>query len=268
MRGWKAVAIATFAVGGCSKQPVACTVESAQSPVVTIVKEQIERLVSAKLRTDEGSRSVGLSKIRAAVSQLVIGLDDIRTSKEDPNSTRRFCRASLNIRFPTNTPVDADKAREASNLSSVSDLAAGADVERNADRFSSTIEFNVQPTDDSSKIFAETESGEGMFGFAAEVLTWGLLRSAIDDARREQTRVAQAEASAQYAALECRGGAARQSARGTDYRRGVEDLGITDACATAAGAAPVDPQEGRRLYCRSGFGFNRSGGTRGKTFDL
>lgn len=201
MRGWTFVVIAALALSGCGKQPVACTAESAQSPVVSIVKEQIEKLVSAKLRGDEGTRSVGLSKIRAAVGQLVIGLDDIRTSKEDPNSTRRFCRASLNIRFPSDMLVDADKAREASDLTSVSDLAADGDVERNADRFSSEIEFNVQPTDDGSKVFAETESGNGMFDFAAEVLASGLMRAAIDDARRAEAQAAQAEASAQNAAL-------------------------------------------------------------------
>lgn len=193
MAGAVAGSCVAAAIAGCQSQPVACTAESAADPVIGIVKEQLERKIAAEVRGDDGGRRVSLSKIRAAIGQLAISLEDIRTSKEDPNSTKRFCAATLKLRFPGDVLDDADKAREATGLRSVSDLADDGDVDRAADSFTTAIDFNVQPTDDGSKVFAETESGNNMFAFAAEVLTSSLMRGALEDARRERL---QGEASA------------------------------------------------------------------------
>ena len=127
---------------------VQCTADSAQAPVVDIVKEQLEKLISSKVRSEDGARQVSLSKIRAAIGQLVIQIEDIRTSKEDPNSTKRFCSGTLKLRFPTDTLSDADRAREAAGLNDVTTLADNSDIERQADSFTTAVEFNVQPTDD------------------------------------------------------------------------------------------------------------------------
>ena len=58
---------ATLALGtaacGNSGTAVGCTAESAQAPVVGIVKDQLERAISAKVRGEDGARSVSLSKI-------------------------------------------------------------------------------------------------------------------------------------------------------------------------------------------------------------
>lgn len=86
-------------------------------------------------------------------------------------------------------------------MNSVSDLADDRDVERHADSFTSTIDFNVQPTDDGSKVFAETESGNNIFGFAAELLSSSLMRSAVEDRQREQQAAADRASAEQDAAL-------------------------------------------------------------------
>lgn len=185
----------------CQRQAVQCTAASAQEPVVGIVKDQLERAVSTAVRKDDGARAVSLSKIRAAIAQLVIGIDDIRTSKEDPNSTKRFCTGTLKIRFPGDTLSDADSARANNGLGSVSDLADSNDIERHADSFTAAIEFNVQPTDAGDKVFAETESGNNMFSFAAQVLASGLMNASIADAKHAQQQAADQQAANQNAAL-------------------------------------------------------------------
>lgn len=186
---------------GCGTRNVACSASYAQEPVISIVREQIEKLTSVKARDEDGGRSVAVSKIRAAVALLKISLDDIRTSKEDPNSTKRFCVATLKIAFAGTTLEDADAAREAAGLPTLSSMADDNDIERNADRFSVPIEFNVQPTDDGKKVYAETESGNNLFDFAGEALASGLLRSSIEDAQRT-ARVSEQQRAATLAAAE------------------------------------------------------------------
>lgn len=195
------VLVATF-VGGCSvNTPVACTAESAQQPVIAIVKEQLEKSIADKVKRNDGTKVVGLSKIRAAIAQLVFAIEDIRTSKTDPNSTKRFCTGVLRVRFPADALADADKARQDASMNTVSDLADASDIERHADSFSTNIDFNVQPTDDGSKVFAETESGNNMVGFAAEVVASGLLRATVEDAKRQQQQAIDQQNAAQTAAL-------------------------------------------------------------------
>lgn len=201
MRGILLAAAAALLLAGCNKQPVECTAQSASAPVISIVKDELEKTVTRKMRGDDGEGSAPRSKIRAAIAQLVISLADIRTSREDPNSTKRFCAATLKIRIPADLLRDADSARDSLELGSVSDLAGNADIDRAADTFSAEIEFNVQPTDDGSKVFAETESGNSMFDFTAEVLSSGLMHARIADHQRNERLLADQQAAAQNAAL-------------------------------------------------------------------
>lgn len=221
---------------------VQCTADSAQAPVVDIVKEQLEKLISAKVRNDDGARQVSLSKIRAAIGQVVIQIEDIRTSKEDPNSTKRFCSGTLKLRIPTDTLGDADRAREAAGLNDVSTLADNADIERQADSFTTAIEFNVQPTDDGDKVFAETESGNNMFDFAAEVLSSALLRASVEDAQRQQSQ-AEAQQSAEQAAAQAEQRQAGLASAKTDNQLAVQTIGATWQSLGAGIRARLLPQQ-------------------------
>lgn len=190
----------TVGLSSCQRQPVQCTADSAQTPVVDIIKEQLEASIAKDMRGANNGRVASLSKIRAAIAQLAISIEDIRTSKVDPNSTKRFCAGTLRVRFPSDTLADADKARSAAGLNSVSDLADNSDVERHAESFTTSIEFNVQPTDDGSKVFAETESGNNLFRFATELLASALMRGAVEDSQREAQQAAQQQSAEQDAA--------------------------------------------------------------------
>ena len=189
-------------LAACGKPTVQCSNEAAQAPVVSIVKEQVEKAIANQTRDESGVRAVSLSKIRAAVNQLSIVIADVRTSKEDPNSTKKFCSGSLRIRIPSKTIEDADAAREIAKKPSVSQLADSNNVEQQADSFSADIEFNVQPTDDGSKVFAQTESGENIFSVTAEILSSDLLKSALENGQRETQLSQQQQKTAETAAQE------------------------------------------------------------------
>ncbi|WP_158637964.1 lysozyme inhibitor LprI family protein [Sphingomonas ginsenosidivorax] len=237
---------ATLALGtaacGNGGTAVGCTAESAQAPVVGIVKDQLERAISAKVRGEDGARSVSLSKIRAAIGQLVIAIDDIRTSKEDPNSTKRFCTGTLKVRFDADALADADHTRETAGLNSVSALADAADIERHADSFTTGIEFNVQPTDNGDKVFAETESGNNMFDFAAEVLASGLLRASTEESQRAAAQAEAQQTAEQNAALGEQRAANLASAK-TDNQLAAQTIGATWQALAGATRQRLLPQQ-------------------------
>ena len=197
-----ALLLPILALVSCGKPTVQCSNESAQAPVVSIVKEQIEKAIAAQTRDESGGRSVSLSKIRAALNQLTIAIADVRTSKEDPNSTKKFCSGTLRITIPSATLQEADAARELAQEPSVTKLADSNNVEQQADSFSSALEFNVQPTDDGSKVFAQTESGNNIFSFAADVLSSGLLKAGLEEGQRQIQVSKQQQQSAEVAAQE------------------------------------------------------------------
>lgn len=233
--------IVAASLGACSaNKPVACTAESAQEPVIAIVKEQLEKSISDKVKRDDGSKAAGLSKIRAAISQLVFAIEDIRTSKTDPNSTKRFCTGVLRIRFPADALSDADKARQDASMNTVSDLADASDIERHADSFTANIDFNVQPTDDGSKVFAETESGNNMIGFAAEVVSSGLLRASLEDAKMQQQQAVDQQNAAESAALTEQRNANVASAK-TDNQLAVQTIGATWQALTSSARSHLLP---------------------------
>lgn len=193
--------LALSLLGACNKMPVQCTSEGSQAPVIDIIKEELERTISSNLRDGDETHAISKSKIRAAISKLVISIEDIRTVKEDPNSTKRFCAGTLKVRFPGQLISDADKARETAEADSVADLADRNDIDREADTFTSAIDFNVQKTDDGSKIFAETGTGNRLVGFSAEVVAASLLRPSIENAQQEQQALEQQQTAQQNAAL-------------------------------------------------------------------
>ncbi|WP_137786181.1 lysozyme inhibitor LprI family protein [Sphingomonas sp. 3P27F8] len=196
--------IAAAMLASCGREPVDCTSEAAQASVVGLVKEQFEKNSVENLKNkdgEEGAPQVGLSKIRAVISALVVNLEDIRTSKEDPNSTKKFCTASLVVGFTPRLISDADKARDASGFSSVSELASVNNVEHVGNKFKSVIDFNVQPTDDGKKVFAEVETGKEMFNFVSSVISYGLALTSIENAKRQEDEQTRAQAEAQSSAL-------------------------------------------------------------------
>lgn len=193
-------AFVVFAVGstGCSQLGVAagsadCTGSAATDVTLGIVRDQIVKLASER---DGDAPALSKSKIRATIRDLKISLEDIRTTKKDPNSTKRFCTGSLKIVAPAQLVQDADDARQMASLPSVEAAADNANIEKDANAFKAELNFNVQPTDEGDKVFSEIEDGDEAFRFFGELVQAHLLKSVVADAKAEQDRV-QAEKNAE-----------------------------------------------------------------------
>jgi uncharacterized protein YecT (DUF1311 family) len=167
---------------GCSNKPQAIECDSSDSKTVVteIVSDQIKKETKSQAGDFEKNITDLDSRIRATVSQLKITINDIRTSKIDPNSTKRFCEATLSVVIPLSMINDADRANEFFEVPMATARIKSAGFERNADRLTHNISYSVQPTDDGSKTFAEVENADGIFKALGEVISSHLLLPIID----------------------------------------------------------------------------------------
>jgi uncharacterized protein YecT (DUF1311 family) len=195
-----AIAVGFAGLGGCSHVSADCSSADAQAATIAVIKDQLEKATRDRIDQTTAHEQVLTSKIRATISQLKLLLTDIRTSKKDPNSTKRFCTAHLKVTFPDAVIQDASAAREAAKASTIAQLADQSDIEREANAFVSTIDFDVQPTDEGDKVYSEIETPKGRFNFHAELLASHLLRSLIESAKTAEQQAAEAEKRKQQAA--------------------------------------------------------------------
>ena len=184
-----------LALAGCGKltslgSDEGCDSTSASEVTLGIVRDQVIKLAG---ENSDGAPALSKAKIRATVRDLKLSLEDIRTSKDDPNSSKTFCTATIRLVAPAQMVMDADAAREAVGYNSIEELADNVNVTKEANAFTAEINFNVQPTDDGEKIFSEIEDGGETFRFFAELVQSALLRSAIMDAKAESDRIAAEE---------------------------------------------------------------------------
>jgi hypothetical protein len=169
----------------------------ASAVTLDIVRDRVRKLAS---ETAEDGPALSKSKIRATVQQLTLTLEDVRTTKDDPNSTKQFCTGRLNLVAPADMLQDANQTREMAGFNSIEDLADDVVVEANANAFTADLDFNVQPTDEVDKTYAQLESGSEALEFVAELVKSHLLKSAVADAKAEQDRIAAEQAAAETAA--------------------------------------------------------------------
>lgn len=192
--------VALFVVAGCSQltgKSNDCSGVDASAVTIDIIRDQVRKLVS---KQEGDAPALSRSKIRATVQQLKLTLEDVRTTKDDPNSTKQFCTGRMKLVAPAEMVSDANETREMAGLNSIEDLAETANVEANANAFTADVEFNVQPTDDGDKIYAQLESGDEAIGFVAELVKDHLLKSAVAGAKAEQDRIGAEQQAAEAAA--------------------------------------------------------------------
>lgn len=206
---WSLIAVVLIAalVGawwltGFGKKPdVQCSSSDAMSTTIDVLKKGLEKETETRTSNVENTGAVSKSSIRAAVAQIVFSFEDVRTTRQDPNSTKRFCEGTLKIRFPAEDLSNADEARSAAGLGTVTQLADSNDVDREADTFSAKADYDVQPTDTGDKIFAETETKSPLMNVASEVLASSLLHNVLQQAAAAQQQQQQAQQTQQNAAV-------------------------------------------------------------------
>lgn len=106
-------------------------------------------------------------KFRSNIKNLQFNIIDIRIAKEDPNSTKIFCQASVEIVFPKDTVTRFDKiikenSEAFDNQKSFAEMIQAKHKHLSPtdkpNAFATDVYYNLQPSDNGEKIFAEVEN--------------------------------------------------------------------------------------------------------------
>ena len=182
-------------LSSCGVAATGCASDSSREVITSLVREQVAKAAEAELALEDGSRMSAASKVRATVAELKVLIEDIRTTKKDPDSTKRFCAGTARVVIPLTMIQDADQTRKLLDLSSVDSLLEEAGLTRSADALTFDLEYSVQPTDKRDKIYGEVEGASPKFAALGQVVGAHLARNEIEGASKAQAaQVAAAEA--------------------------------------------------------------------------
>jgi hypothetical protein len=222
-----ATLVGVIGLSGCFRKPeTSCSSQDSLDATTGLIKQELEKEAIAKSKSDDGSRVATDSSIRAAINLLKITIEDIRTTKVDPNSTKKFCTGTAKVVFPLNVIGDADHARSVAQLSSVDSMAEAANVQRAADAFTFPMDFDVQPTDDKKSVYSESDDVGPQLGFFSDVLMFYLAKSKIETRVSAQQQAAQQQLAEQQAAAQQAVQATLESAR-SDNKLAAQTINAT-----------------------------------------
>lgn len=193
--------VLSVALSACGKAETTCSSDAAKAALDSAFRSGLEKAVAAQTKDNNGNQLVDMSKIRAAIAALKAEVENIRTTKEDPNSTKKFCTGKIKIVFGTQVFADADKAREIAGLPNLAAAADTAGVEKGVDYIVSDLDYSVQPTDDGEKVVAEFEAADAKLDVYGEVVAASLLRSTLETKQRVDQENAAAAQKEQESAM-------------------------------------------------------------------
>lgn len=105
-----------------------------------------------------------MSAIRAAVNTVNFNLSAIRTASSDPNSTKVFCEAYLELTIPSKIHQDTNhtlnKIGFKGGMVGFLEKSGYRQSDTAADVFQMNVEYNLQPTDNGKEVFASIHNHE------------------------------------------------------------------------------------------------------------
>ena len=186
-------------LAGCGKAKVSCADESAQNVVKDIVVNEAEKTIATFFKNSDGQASLDAAKVRATLKQIKLSIENVRTTKQDPNSTKVFCEGTIKITVPSDLLGNAEKSRELMQGETLDQLAQRNNFERSADLFTKNISYSAQPTDDGQKVYAELEGYKQPAYMLSAIAGSSLMKPVLEEKAK-----AQAKAQEDYAAEQVR----------------------------------------------------------------
>lgn len=262
------LAFAAMSLSACDTVANQCSTDDAKSVILDLVKNDAQKLVGKMLNGDNpnGEGAIAPSTIRASMSKLVFSISDIRTVRNDTESTSKDCKGTIEVKIPVEIINDANTARQTLSKNDVRSFADVSGLKVNVDKFTAELAYKVQPTDDGTKIHGETEVGTPFISFVSEVVANQLASAVIQQAQMKQKQNEEQQAAQQNAATEDQRKAGLQYAQ-AEYKLAVQTINAvwqgvdqdvrsqmlplqkawvkkTDAdCRVEAAGASIDPTE-------------------------
>lgn len=182
---------ASLFVAGCGMIGGAngsCTSADAQAVITDVVRKEVEKKALRDLRRDDGSSIASIANLRASLALIELAIEDVRTSKEDPDSTKKFCAGSFKAVIPTTMLADAESTYSLLEVGTIADYAERQGMEQAANAFTYDLEFSVQPTDDKKKIFGEIEQPDALVNFLSEMVVAHLASGEVAQAKAAEAQ--------------------------------------------------------------------------------
>lgn len=187
-------AMSVFVLSGCfGGSSTACGSEEAVEAVGNLVREGVEDSVYGSLNSASQLDAFDRSKLSSALEKAKIELTSVRTTRDDPDSSRQFCSADVRIAFPQSILQVVDEARQSAELETRKQISNRAGLKQDASGFTETIEYSVQPTDDGEQIIAESDGASALIAVLGELFSSFMLSDEIRAANIEQSRLAAEE---------------------------------------------------------------------------
>ena len=217
------LALAALALSSCGKAANQCSTDDAKSVIVDLIKDDVQKSAGKMLNGNQPNAegAIAPSTIRATINKLIFSISDIRTIKNDAESTSKDCNGSIEVKIPVEIINDANSARQSLSKNDVRAFADVSGLKVNVDKFTAEIAYKVQPTDDGNKIHGETESGSPFIAFVSEVVANQLASSVIQQAQLKQKQAEDQQAAQQTAATEDQRKAGLQYAQ-AEYKLAIQ----------------------------------------------
>ncbi|WP_395391437.1 hypothetical protein WBP07_12525 [Novosphingobium sp. BL-8A] len=148
------------------------------------MKVQIQNRMSD---TDASRMFFRRHEIATALDAIKFSFEDIRSSN-DPSSKKKLCTANLKAILPEGFLKDADRRLTLSQLPAIEVGLARISGQRSGSTFVMPAHFDVQPTDDGTKTFAEMVDADATYNFLAILLVPHLSERLFDELDRNEAR--------------------------------------------------------------------------------
>ncbi|MCJ2188705.1 lysozyme inhibitor LprI family protein [Novosphingobium beihaiensis] len=199
-----------------------CLSESGHEAVIDLIRKKTRAKVREMLGKGllQGIAKAPESKINLAVGSLKFAIADVRTTLEDPNSTKKSCVGNLRVIFPEQSAREAEKTAELLEKDgTIGEAMAGKGFERDAGAYVTQFDFTIQPTDSGDKVYAELNEDQqkDIVDGVSMVESMALIRPGIEKLVAERKREeAEEKARKEQALAEQRDAALAEAKAGMD----------------------------------------------------
>lgn len=161
-----------------------CLNENGNNSILATLTDNAEKAIKNE-RED-----ISISEIRAAINNLKLSTKNVRTSKEDPNSTKVFCEAEVAISAPVNMLNDANEALKSSgndkNINLILEDYGLKSSNIAANSYEGTISYNIQPTDDGKTILSSIDDGnDQLVSGIKDIVLWSRAKKEIGKSKAD-----------------------------------------------------------------------------------
>lgn len=170
-----ALLLAACGKNGLSASKAECSSESTQASLQNAIKDSYEKYVKSQDDLDT-------SKARATFAQIKVNIDNVRTTKEDPNSTKKFCAGTIKLSIPAELLASLEDTVETANKGHFKDVVKPFGLDADANVFSKDIEYSVQPSDDGKSLFTDLDNGKAIVGFLGTLTSIDQMKGRVEAA--------------------------------------------------------------------------------------